>query len=90
MIVLGVCRLGLIYVLLLWELQLLITHLFYYVIAIIIDNRHPYLNWKHTYSAYAKPLIYLRFIPEVLKHFFKVSRCWLAALIQLGCFSYQV
>ena len=36
----------------------------------IIDNRHPYLDWKHTYSAHTKLLFYPRFAPEVFKHSF--------------------
>ena len=35
-----------------------------------IDNRHPYLDWKHTYSAHTKLPDYPRFAPEVLKHIF--------------------
>ena len=38
-----------------------------------IDNRHPYLDWKHTYSAHTKPRDYLRFAPEVLKHSFSLE-----------------
>ena len=36
----------------------------------IIDNRHPYLDWKHMYSAHTKLLFYPRFAPEVFKHSF--------------------
>ena len=35
-----------------------------------IDNRHPYLDWKHTYSAHTKLRFYPHFAPEVFKHSF--------------------
>ena len=35
-----------------------------------IDNRHPYLDWKHMCSAHTKLCVYLRCAPKVLKHSF--------------------